>query len=327
MSCSIYDIAKKSGVSIATVSRVLNNPASVREEKRNRVLDIINEMQYTPSATAQGLALNTTGMIGLSMSSAPFSMFESVYLLEFYHGVDTIFSRTPYDVVIINDTVDSLSSCPRFNEYIRKKKVDGMIFSTDQHIEPLLKSGLPVVYAGKAQPVQSPHVYASLHLYLKDVAKYFYNHGHRNIGFLCGNNTTGLCEAIKAECPDLQFNLQMQSVFAKPEELKDHLCDLLFNKKVTALFVEMISVAPMAVSLLQQAGLSVPDDVSIVTVEHVEGAAAEFYPAIDAVYVPALEMGASCANMLLDILEGTPVQKNEVIFHPQIIQRGSTSTK
>ena len=62
---TIYDISEKAGVSIATVSRVLNGSANVSEETRQKVLDVIEKYEYTPNAFARGLGLNTMRTIGI----------------------------------------------------------------------------------------------------------------------------------------------------------------------------------------------------------------------------------------------------------------------
>ncbi len=330
MSASIYDVAKKSGVSIATVSRVLNNPASVREIKRNRVLEVMQELNYAPSPAAQSLALSTTGLIGLSMPAAPYSMFDSAYLLEFYHGVDIIISRSGYDVVVINENLaQSTKTDLRCYDYIRKKKLDGIIFPSvipeEHELETLLSSDFPLVYTGKALSVSGHHVYASLQEYVKNVGLHFYAHGHRRIGFLGCSNYQNAISALCNTYPHAAFEAVFHSHYPEREEIEAAVRTLFFERGVTACFIEAINIAPAILSALQKAGLSVPGDISIATVEHVPGAAAALFLPLDAVYVPALEMGASCANTLLCLLEGRAPEKREITFHPQIIPRGSTA--
>ena len=117
---TIYDISEKAGVTIATVSRVLNGSGSVSEKTRKKVLDVINRYEYTPNAFARGLGLNTMKTIGiLCADSSDLYLAKAVYYIEQklrLNGYDSILCCTGYDLeakaaavnLLINKKVDAL---------------------------------------------------------------------------------------------------------------------------------------------------------------------------------------------------------------------------
>lgn len=117
---TIYDISEKAGVSIATVSRVLNGSGSVSEKTRKKVLDVISRYEYTPNAFARGLGLNTMKTIGiLCADSSDLYLAKAVYYIEQklrLNGYDSILCCTGYDLeakvaavnLLINKKVDAL---------------------------------------------------------------------------------------------------------------------------------------------------------------------------------------------------------------------------
>ena len=118
---TIYDISEKAGVSIATVSRVLNGSNNVSEKTKKKVLDVINQYEYTPNAFARGLGLNTMKTIGIMCadSSDPY-LAKAIYYIEQKlraNGYDSILCCTGYDLDTKSSSMNLLIT----------KKVDGII--------------------------------------------------------------------------------------------------------------------------------------------------------------------------------------------------------
>ena len=117
---TIYDISEKAGVSIATVSRVLNGSSNVSEKTKKKVLDVMNRYEYTPNAFARGLGLNTMKTIGVMCAdSSDLYLAKAVYYIEQLlraNGYDSILCCTGYDLdakeksmnLLISKKVDSI---------------------------------------------------------------------------------------------------------------------------------------------------------------------------------------------------------------------------
>lgn len=153
---SIYDVAKKAGVSIATVSRVINGSDKVKDIKRKSVEDAIKELNYVPSESARRLAGNTSGMIGLSL---PFEAMEGSYISGFLKGAVKRLENTSYSIVLINDhNFDKTDEEPMYIGYIQKKSIDALLMAVvtndvdNEILKTALEKGFPLTYAGELLP-------------------------------------------------------------------------------------------------------------------------------------------------------------------------------
>lgn len=144
---NIYDISERSGVSIATVSRVLNGSPKVSEATKNKVLAVMDELGYTPNVFARGLGLNTMNTVGImcSDSSDPF-LANAVYYLEQNlrkHGYDSFLCCTGYE----------LQNKKNYLELILTKRVDGLILVGSSLLEPNDEDNLYIKEAASHVPV------------------------------------------------------------------------------------------------------------------------------------------------------------------------------
>lgn len=150
---TIYDISEKAGVSIATVSRVLNGNTNVKPKTRKRVMDVIEEYGYTPNAFARGLGLNTMNTIGiLCADSSDLYLAKAVYFIEQFlreNDYNSILCCTGYDIaskkasldLLLSKRVDSvimvgsnfISNQPEENKYIHDaaQQVPIMLLNAD----------------------------------------------------------------------------------------------------------------------------------------------------------------------------------------------------
>ena len=144
---NIYDVSERAGVSIATVSRVLNGNPNVSEKTRNRVLEIMDELGYTPNVFARGLGLNTMKTVGImcSDSSDPY-LANAIYYLERElrsHGYDSILCCTG----------TSLENKRQYFELLLSKRVDAMILAGSKFIEMKEEDNSYIIEAAKDLPV------------------------------------------------------------------------------------------------------------------------------------------------------------------------------
>jgi|ADGO01.1.fsa_nt_gi Transcriptional regulators len=143
MGATIRDVARAAGVGLGTVSRVLNNSPLVSAATRKRVLDVIAELQYTPSQIARSFASGKTLTVG---TIAPFFTRPSV--VERLRGIEATLADNSYDLVVFNvETVERRDSC--LQEVPRRDRTDGvLIISLTLHSEEvatLQSTGVPVV--------------------------------------------------------------------------------------------------------------------------------------------------------------------------------------
>ena len=121
-SATIYDVANRVGVSLATVSRVVNGNSNVRESTKRKVLDAIEELGYHPNAVARGLASKKTTTIGVVMPDVT-----DMYYSELARGIDDVANMYHYDVLLTNTDEDPVRETMAVNN-LASKQVDGIIF-------------------------------------------------------------------------------------------------------------------------------------------------------------------------------------------------------
>ena len=185
---NIYDISKKAGVSIATVSRVMNGNARVSEKTRQKILAIMAENDYTPNAFARGLGLNTMKTIGLLCADSSDQFFSrAVYYLE------RALRSNHYDAILSSTGADSDTR----TEYLKRllaKKVDAVILVGSSFIEAVPERNRYIIDAAEEVPViilngylRAPNVYCSLcddQEIVQQAASVCLEHGRRDLLFL-----------------------------------------------------------------------------------------------------------------------------------------------
>ena len=132
MTASIYDVAKRAGVSISTVSRILNNSANVSDKKVQAVQEAMEYYQYEPNQFGRGLVKQRSNMIGVYTPFHSGSVFESSYTLELLKGIERVLTRHNYSMVLISESEEysnRVKGSPRFMEYVRQRRIDGLLLS------------------------------------------------------------------------------------------------------------------------------------------------------------------------------------------------------
>lgn len=154
---NIYDVSQKAGVSIATVSRVINGSSNVSEKTRQKVLTVMKESGYTPNVFARGLGLNTMQTIGImcSDSSDPF-LANAVYHLEHnlrHNGYDSFLCCTGLE----------LPDKKKYLKLLLSKRVDAIILVGSQYLESSKKDNNYILEAAKHMPIMLINGYLSGH--------------------------------------------------------------------------------------------------------------------------------------------------------------------
>ena len=144
---NIYDVSKKAGVSIATVSRVLNGNNNVSEKTKQRVLDVMNELGYTPNVFARGLGLNTMNTIGIMCTDS-----SDVYLANAVYYLEQELRGNGYDSILCC-TGTSHDIKKKYCELLISKRVDAIILVGSKFLDSAEKNNQYIIEAAKTIPV------------------------------------------------------------------------------------------------------------------------------------------------------------------------------
>ena len=184
-SITIYDVAKKAGVSMATVSRVVNGNPNVKPGTRKKVMEVIDELDYRPNAVARGLASKKTTTVGVIIPDVT-----NVYFSSLARGIDDVATMYKYNIILANSDGNEEKEIQVFNTLLAKQ-VDGIIYMgthlTEKLREQIKRSQTPVVLAGS---IDHKNEFVSVHVdYVKAVKEAVNNllaHGDKRVAFVSG---------------------------------------------------------------------------------------------------------------------------------------------
>ena len=332
MAASIKDVAKRAGVSISTVSRVLNGTAKVDAAKEAAVREAVCFYSYEPNLFGRGLVKQRTEMIGVYFQEG--LSLDRTYDLELLKGAQEVLAAEGYSAVILTDAGCRKDPAPVFYKYIREKRIDGLLLSglpdrirKDPAFSGLMDSGFPVTYIGQSIHTAGMNVYAQFVEYHINMLRVLHDLGHRKILLRYfethAHYIRQIAEQAASEFPDLTLNPETASGGISPTVLRNEHCVQGF----TAVCCPDIRDAERVISACAQMGISVPGDLSVMAVEHRPDEGTNVYPQISAVYVPAREMGRCAGRQLLDALRLGAQAERYREFHADLRLRGSTESK
>ncbi len=271
---NIYDVSEKSGVSIATVSRVLNGSPNVSESTKNKVLSVMEELGYTPNVFARGLGLNTMNTIGImcSDSSDPF-LANAVYYLEQNlrkNGYDSFLCCTGYE----------LTTKQKYLQLLLGKRVDAVILVGSNFLEPNAADNEYIIEAAKSVPVMlingyisHPNIYCTVcddYQAVYDATSSFIKTGRKNILYVYTTKSfsglqklSGYKDAIQSYglLPNDALILQTTGEIEKTTEA---IASVYKKIKFDAVITSEDKMAVSAVKFAKRAGINIPDELQII---------------------------------------------------------------
>lgn len=210
---NIKDVAKRAGVSTATVSHVINETRSVLPETRAAVLQAINDLNYRPSAVARGLTTNTTRTIGVIISDV-----SSPFFARLLRDVENLLFEMGYNLFVCN-TYEEVDRESHNLELLLDKRVDGIIITPTGHDQPIYtefnKLAIPLVYVDR-KPPHSPGTLVGVDNFKAsyEMTRHLIELGHRRIGLVSLIPETS---AVSARLQGYQVALQENGIEIDPE--------------------------------------------------------------------------------------------------------------
>lgn len=326
MKVSIYDVAEKAGVSVVTVSRVLNNAKTVRESSRSKVLAAVEALNYQPSAAARSLAKGKTNVIGIILPNL-----SDPFLSEVVINVDLELEQRGYALAI--SVIDDMETrfLERSNFFMQQERADGILVLTplfeDEFVQSLQKKGIPfVIMDNQRYPFTVPSVVIDNFKGGYQAAKLLLDHGHEAIAYIGGPSNL-----LSAEERFSGFSRALSEVGIKPVSVHKGEFDidtgydatqilLTSGRKLTAVVAGDDHIAFGVLDALRQAGLSVPEDVSLVGYDD-HPFSGKLHPNLTTMRQPAKEMAVAAVDMLLRAINGE-LKKNTIVkLEPSLIER------
>ena len=329
---TIKDVARQAKVSIATVSRVLNDTGYVSEELEQRVRDAISALGYKPNVVARHLRRSESLTLGMLIpdSSNPF-------FAEVAKGVEDLCFERGYTVVLCN-TDEQASKAAAYFTTLFQHRVAGFILLSPaglrEHIQHLLDEGIPVVLADRPLPdLRIDSVVSDNYGGARDAVRHLLELGHRRIGFIVG---AGELDTIRSRWRGAEEAMHDAGIDIDPElvirqgdyfpQAGHSAADALLSRAdpPSAIFAFNDLMAFGVLNYAQAHGIAVPEQLSVVGFDDI-AMAAYSVPSLTTIAQPKYELGKKVAGMLLDRIAGDEQPPVSLTLPTTLMVRKSTS--
>jgi LacI family transcriptional regulator len=324
---TISDVAAGAGVSVSTVSKVINDRYGVAEGTSARVRAVIAELGYQSSLVAQSLRGRRTSVIGvLATDIEPFSV-------ELLKGVARAVRGTTYDIVVFSDCGRREDQSGWERRYLARVSTltDGVILVTPSSVD--LSSGVPIVAVDHNEGSATlPTVDADNLRGALAATGHLIRLGHRRIGFVAGRpdlasarrREDGYREALRGAGIEFDSTLVRIGGFA-PRAAAAAARELLaLEPRPTAIFAANDVSALKVIDIARSLGLSVPGELSVVGFDNVpESALSE--PPLTTVDQFVQPMGEAAVEMLIRLIDDPSLEPQQLVLPTRLVVRGSTT--
>jgi LacI family transcriptional regulator len=307
MPATIFDVAERAGVSIGTVSRVINNRDRVRPETRERVLQAIRELDYHTNAFARGLAIQQTDALGLVIPQVNDSFF-----FQIVRGVEDAAAAAGYSLLIASQPRAPVEH--RYLQLFRRGNVDGMILAAiDAHgheVAQIVKRGVPITLVQLDIGKNIPTFLADNYGGARALAEHLIEHGYKRIAYITGTDyTPDNRERLRALRDVLTENrlklrdeyvVQGNYLVGSGAQAMRTLLDL--PERPDAVFAANDQMAIDAMMVAQERGVRIPEDVAVVGFDDIP-MASYISPALTTVHQPIYELGWRAAQLTLEMIK------------------------
>ena len=328
---TISDIAQLAKVSKKTVSRVINQSPYVKHKTRDRVQSIIKDLRFVPNPQARALALGKSFLVGLVYDNP-----NPQYVVSLQRGILDAFEGTDFQLVLRPCDRNEPSYLARIETFIKQHKPFGLILppsvSEDTAITAVMRDqNVDYVRIASVELDNPAHSIRTADFEGgAQAARHLTALGHRLVAHIHGPQTFrstherrrgfeyGLAEAGLRLSPEMT----VEGAYTFDSGVSAAAALLGAATRPTAIFAGNDEMATGAYVALRKAGLSLPEDISVIGFDDTP-IAGRLWPALTTVRLPIREMGKAAAQLLIDVSHGRMVTETAV-FVPELVVRDST---
>jgi LacI family transcriptional regulator len=328
---SLEEVAKRSGVSTATVSRVLNGLTVVRSSTRARVMKAVADLKYHPNLHARSLAGGRSRTIGVIVSNL-----NNPFFLDVYCAVESDCHASGYEVLVANTAYSSEQLAASIRLMIGRR-VEGMAVIVsemeDAIVRDLTESRLPIVFYDVGTPAGNiTRIRVNNRKGIERIVEYLAALGHKQFGFIGHHTVLGplderrkaVFQAVPAACPQATIRIatDSDSLDGGRQAARALITD---GPAPTAIICVNDMMAVGALKELRERGIRVPQDISVTGFDNIR--LSEYcYPALTTVHIPRDRIGHTLFTSLVP--DSDPGVVNTVgkdfVFEPEFLVRDST---
>lgn len=328
---TIRDVAEAAGVSIATVSAVLNASARVSPAREARVRRAVADLGYAPQRSARSLRQGKTMMLSLIVTDIANPFYGAIAGI-----IEAEADKRGY-ALLLSNTGDDEAKESRYLGHARGHNVDGLILAItgpqDRYTADWRQNiGVPTILIDRDLPALDLECVSTDNRLAGELAgRHLVALGHRRIGAVLGpdhlspaaGRSEGFFAALTDGDADRDPALFRRADFHTPDAYVKCQALLAMPNRPTAIFVANNLMAIGAMRAVSEAGLRVPDDLSVVGIDDFEWSTA-FYPRLTTVSQPLEAIGRRAVERLMNLLDGNPpISPRKDLLRPELIVRDS----
>jgi LacI family transcriptional regulator len=326
---SLEKVAKKSGVSTATVSRVLNGAAVVKSSTRARVMKAVAELKYHPNLHARSLAGGRNRTIGVIVSNL-----DNPFFVDVYRAVESDCHAHSYEVLVANTAYSSEQLIASIRLMIGRRVAGLAVIVSEMEdaiVQELMESQLPIVlYDVGSAGGNITKIRVNYRKGVERIVEYLAALGHKQMAFIGHHAVLGpiderrraLIDTVKVVCPGATIRIAADgdSLDGGRQAVREILSG---GPAPTAIICVNDLMAVGALKELRERGIRVPQDVSVTGFDNIK--LSEFcYPALTTVHVPRDRIGHTLFTSLAPDSNGTNTLGKEFVIDPEFVVRDST---
>ncbi len=324
---TIYDIAKYCGVSAATVSKVINHYPTVSKSTQDRVHRAMKELHYIPNTTAQQLSKGGSKNVGvLIFFGEDVPCFKHVLCSSILDSFKIEMEKNHYDLVFISKNVGGQKG--GFYEHCISRNVEGVIIFGDSdapEVRPILHSDLPVVafdYIGE----DISGVYSDNYQKMCEMTQYLVDLGHREIVYIHGENSettklrvNGFCDTLKKNGIEIHEHSLMAGRYWTKKETEELTKKILQSEhRPSAIMYPDDYCALMGMGIIQEMGLSIPQDISITGFDGIE-MGKMVHPYLTTISQDTKQLGKVLADELFERIQNPHAKPKQICVDASLV--------
>lgn len=329
MAVSIKDVAREAGVSIATVSRVLNDIDIVNEETKKKVNDAIKKLGYRPNIVARSLKTQRTKTIGIVIPDISSQLYP-----EIVRGGEDVANIYGYNIMLCNTDLDSQKEID-YLRVLREKMVDGVMYMSGslkpEILETIRELQMPTVLV---ETTDKDGVFPSVTIDNEkaayDAVSYLIKKGNKKIAYI-GSHKDGVnasaqrYKGYEKALKDNNLEVDSRLIYFKGVRVKDGyegILSILELGELDAVFCTSDEVAMGAINGLRISNVKVPEDVDVIGFGDIYSSSI-FYPKLTTISQPLYDMGSVGMRMLIKIINNDNLDQHHYILPYGLVERDS----
>lgn len=335
MAATLKDIAREVGVSVTTVSRALAGYNDVAASTRQRIQETADRLGYAPNITAQRLQKQRTDTLGFIMpTSGP--RFSDPFFSELIAGIGNEAAAHNFDLLVSTHPPDSEEEHAAYLKAVRRGWVDGLIVARtredDSRIELLCQREFPFVAFGRtSDELDFPFVDEDSAAGMRLLVQHFIDLGHRNVGLIAPPSGLMFGHYRSQSFFDtlVDNGLVVNSDWVVEGDMTQRggasAVQQILNgeSRPTAIIGGNDLMAIGAMNQIQQLGLQVGSDIAVGGFDDIP-MATYVSPPLTTIHQPIYEIGQKTCAMLIDLINGRPLDKSHILMTPTLIVRESS---